>query len=311
MLGRLLIAAVAALALAGPARADTLRLPDGGEIAYETAGSGERTLILIHGYSFAKEIWDEVVPLIDQEWTVIAYDLRGFGDSSGASAYDHAAMSADLEGLMDALGLGSAVLAGHSLGGIFVQDFASAHPGRVDALVLLNAQARDQPPLGLSDAFRARIDAFGDAAANRAAFEAATPAYVRAENLGAGDMDALLAMNMRAETPALKGAFEHRLTARPLSPEAWARIDMPVLVVAATHDIVPFATAVGLLDSLPQAELAVIARSGHTPMWERPETFAEALRYLSGGALGARLGAQPDRSRNGPTTGPDAAAPMG
>ena len=283
MPGRFLIMG-AALALTAPAAAETARLPGGGEIAYETTGSGEDTLILIHGYSFSKEVWDKVAPLVAPGWTVHAYDLRGFGASDPSEAgYDYAAMSADLEGFMDALGVDSAVLAGHSLGGIFVQDFAGAHPERVDGLVLSNVQARDQPPLGMSDAFRARIDAFGDDAANRAAFEAATPAYFRADNLAPGDMEALLAMNMQAETPALKGAFENLLMAEPLPPEVWARIDMPVLVVASTHDIVPFAIAAGLLDSLPQASLAVIERSGHTPMWERPEAFAEALdAFLAG-----------------------------
>lgn len=122
-------------------------------------------------------------------------------------------------------------------------------------------------PLGMSQGFRARIGALGEKAGLRAAFEAGTPAYFMPGNLGDGDRDALLAMNVAADAEALGASFEHLLTAEAMAPEAWARVDMAVLVVASTHDIVPFGAAVGLLDSLPEA---VIVRSRHTPMWERP-----------------------------------------
>ena len=267
----------AMLAATAPAGAETVELPSGGTIAYDVSGSGDRTLILAHGYSFSKDVWERVTPLISDRWTVYAYDLRGFGDSDKPeTGYDYAAMGDDLAGFMDALRIESAVLGGHSLGGTLIQDVAAARPDRVEALVLANVQARDKPPLGMNDAFAARIAAWGDAEANRAAFERQTPVYFK-DPLPEPELERMLAINAKSATPALKAALTAFLTAGPLGPDAWANLDMPILVVASTHDIIPFSTAVGLLDSLPTARLAVIERSGHTPMWERPEAFAAAV----------------------------------
>lgn len=262
----------------------TVSLSGGGEIAYVQSGSGEQAVILIHGYSLSHAIWQRVTPLLADGLTVYAYDLRGFGASDKPdSGYTYAGMVADLAGFMDALDIGSAVLIGHSLGGIFIQDFAAAYPDRVDGLVLANVQARDKPPLGMNDNFRKRIDAWGDAATNRGIFEKVTPVYFKKGTLSDGDLEALVAMNMQSATPALKQAFEHLLTAPAMPAEDWGKLTMPVRVIASTHDIVPFAVSVGLLDSLPKSSLSVMERSGHTPMWEKPEAFASAVNdFLAG-----------------------------
>ncbi|MEM1045680.1 MAG: alpha/beta hydrolase [Pseudomonadota bacterium] len=263
---------------------ETVSLSSGGEIAYVKTGSGEKALILIHGYSLSHAIWQRVTPLLADGYTIYAYDLRGFGASDKPdSGYTYAAMVSDLAGFMDALQIRSAVLVGHSLGGIFIQDFAAAYPDRVEGLVLANVQARDKPPLGMNDNFRKRIDAWGDPDTNRGIFEKVTPVYFKKGTLTDSDLEALVAMNMQSATPALKQAFEHLLTAPALPPEAWAKLTMPVRVIASTHDIVPFTVSVGLLDSLPKSSLSVMERSGHTPMWERPEAFASAVNdFLAG-----------------------------
>lgn len=279
MLRRLILLGGFLLATAMPAAAETVDIGDGVSLAYTKAGSGEQTAILIHGYSFSKEIWSKIMPELARDMTVYAYDLRGFGDSTKTeSGYDYATMVADLKGFMDALDIERAALVGHSLGGVFIQDFAAAHPDRVSHLVMLNVQARNKPPLGMNDRFRERIDAWGSAETNAAIFEKATPVYFKKGSLTEAELAELVAMNSKSSTPALKQSFEHFLTAEPMPEADWAKIDMPVLIVASTHDIVPISVAAGLLDSLPQSEVVVIARAGHSPMWEKPEAVAEAIR---------------------------------
>jgi pimeloyl-ACP methyl ester carboxylesterase len=73
---------------------------------------------------------------------------------------------------MDAKKIPKAVLVGHSLGGIFLQDFAVAYPERVMALVLSNVQARHKDTGGkVPEGIAKRIAAYGDKEANRKIFE--------------------------------------------------------------------------------------------------------------------------------------------
>jgi pimeloyl-ACP methyl ester carboxylesterase len=267
-----------AMLLGGTALAESVILPNGVEISYEKHGDGERSLILIHGFSFAKEIWERVIPHIDAGWTIYAYDLKGFGDSSkAATGYDYPSMVAELDGFMDELGIESAVFAGHSLGGMMLQDFAVANPERVEGLVLSDVQARNEPPIGITEPFAQYLAAFGDEQTNRALFAAGTPMFFKAENLTPEDLNEIVSMNVKSPTVVLRQSFTNFLTAPAIEPADWAKLTEPTLVVATTHDVVDFSVAVHLLDTLPQADLVVIPRSGHTPMWEKPIEFAGAL----------------------------------
>jgi len=82
-------------------RSGTLPLP-GGHLVWELAGAGP-PVVLIHGFSLDRRMWDAVVPLLATNFTVIRYDLRGFGESSPMDlhfAYSHAE---DLAALLDHL----------------------------------------------------------------------------------------------------------------------------------------------------------------------------------------------------------------
>ncbi len=272
------LVAAALFALPAGAQAEKVKLKNGTTLNYRTAGSGGDTIVLVHGYSFSSKVWDKVIPKIAKGWKIYAYDMRGFGGSDKPEdGYTYKFMAEDLSQFMAELKISRAVLVGHSLGGIFLQDFATLYPGKTRALVLANAQARHLPPIGMKAVFKKRIDAYGSPDANRKIFVASTPRYFRKGNVTEEEMKVLIEINMQSGTAALKKAFTHLLTAPELSAERWARITMPVLIVTSTHDIVPFRVAVALSDAIPNSRLAVIGRSGHTPMWERPDRFAEVL----------------------------------
>src|SRR5262245_53335135 len=87
------------------------------ELYYEDHGSGP-PVVLIHGYPLSGRAWDKQVPvLLDDGCRVIAYDRRGFGQSSKpAGGYDYDTFAADLNALMEALDLRDVTLVGHSMG---------------------------------------------------------------------------------------------------------------------------------------------------------------------------------------------------
>jgi pimeloyl-ACP methyl ester carboxylesterase len=103
----------------------------------ETGDPAGPAVVLLHGGSSSGATWDRLaMALAAAGRHVIAPDLRGHGGSSRARDYPLAGYADDIAGLMDALGIGSAALAGHSLGGYAASLLAQRDPGRVTRLAL-------------------------------------------------------------------------------------------------------------------------------------------------------------------------------
>ena len=106
-------------------------------------GSGPAVLLL-HGYPQTHCIWHRVAPQLAKQYTVVAADLRGYGDSSKPaglpdhSNYSKRAMALDQVELMQALGLDSFYLVGHDRGGRVAHRLALDHPQRVKKLTVLD-----------------------------------------------------------------------------------------------------------------------------------------------------------------------------
>lgn len=113
------------------------------------AGAGGRPLLLVHGFTGAKEDFaDHVEALAREGWHVVAPDLRGHGASdapSGPDRYTLKTFALDVLALADALGWVRFVLLGHSMGGMVVQHVALEAPDRLAGLVLMDTSAS---PLG-------------------------------------------------------------------------------------------------------------------------------------------------------------------
>ncbi|NTW49853.1 MAG: alpha/beta hydrolase [Chlorobiales bacterium] len=111
---------------------------------YVEAGSGNKTLLLVHGVSSSLDIFDKVVPALSKNWRVLALDLLGFGESDKPANHDytlHVYANLLLEFLRKtgSLGEGKEVYAlGHSMGGKYVITLAIENHGVVDRLILSN-----------------------------------------------------------------------------------------------------------------------------------------------------------------------------
>ncbi|HEU5320549.1 MAG TPA: alpha/beta fold hydrolase, partial [Methylomirabilota bacterium] len=99
----------------------------------------DRTLVGIHGLTANHTCWLPMADHLAPDYRLIAYDLRGRGDSDKpAGGYDLAEHGRDLLGLLDHFGLERATLLGHSLGAHVAVRFAAHHPDRVARLVLFD-----------------------------------------------------------------------------------------------------------------------------------------------------------------------------
>ncbi len=96
-------------------------------------------LVCVHGLTANHTCWASVADLLSPAYRLIAYDLRGRGESDKPDkGYSLALHNEDLEGLLDHFGLKKAVLVGHSLGAHIALRFAAMHPERVAKLVLVD-----------------------------------------------------------------------------------------------------------------------------------------------------------------------------
>lgn len=263
----------------GYAGAETVTLDNGMVLNYETKGNGPVPIVFIHGYGFDAGVWSKVLDNLPEKYKAYAYDLRGFGDSSKPEqGYGLDDFVDDLKGFLDAMKISQAVLVGHSLGGIFLQDFATTYPDRVLALVLSNPQARHKDFGGkVPEGIARRLAAYGDREANREIFEKSLPRYFKAGNLSDEDLARFLDTALKSSTPALKESFAKIFTSPAIPEEKFALITMPTLIIGGTHDIVPFSVAVSLSEVIPQSRIFIVEGAGHVPMWEKPDRFSEGL----------------------------------
>jgi pimeloyl-ACP methyl ester carboxylesterase len=108
------------------------RARDGATIAYDVTGDGP-PLVLVHGITDCRRLWDPLVPAFAVDHRVIAVDLRGHGESARLPPYDPFTMADDLEAVIadtDAGADNPPLLVGHSLGGIVVTMYLAGHTAR-------------------------------------------------------------------------------------------------------------------------------------------------------------------------------------
>jgi haloacetate dehalogenase len=115
-----------------------VRVRDGVRIHYRRMGQGPG-MVLLHGFPQTGHLWRKVMPALAERFTVVAPDLRGYGDSDRpASGYDKRTMAADLADVIRALGIGPVILVGHDRGARVAHRFALDHPALLTHLVLLD-----------------------------------------------------------------------------------------------------------------------------------------------------------------------------
>jgi len=112
---------------------------NGLRLHYLISGKGD-PVILLHGYAETSRMWRPLIPGLAKSHTVIAPDLRGFGQSSKPiSGYDKKTMAQDIHALAMSLGYRHAIVVGHDIGLMVAYAYAAQYPTEVDRIVLMDA----------------------------------------------------------------------------------------------------------------------------------------------------------------------------
>ena len=266
---------------------------DGCTLDYRIDGpeSAAHTLVVLHGWSQSRAMFDRAIPALAERYRVISYDQRGHGESGKpATGARIARLASDLHELLDHLDVRSADLLGHSMGASVLWSYLDNHgTSRVDSLVIVDQPSACVTLPWMDDGQGKEAGAILDlAGAERfvAALLGPDQATVRrefltsmlTEDIPADDLERLYAENCKL--PADFGAkllLDHVMQDwRDLLPG----IDVPTLVIGGEVSHVDAASQEWTASQIPEARLRVFTRAeggAHFPFFEAPATFVAAL----------------------------------
>jgi 3-oxoadipate enol-lactonase len=257
---------------------------NGIEIYYELHGSeGAPWLVLSHSLACSVRMWDPQIEAFKSSYRILAYDMRGHGQTSApAGPYTLDLLADDVLGLVASLKVKSAIYCGLSIGGMIGQTIAIRGSGPFGRMVVADT-THAQPPEALKQwEDRIRIAetkgmaGLVDSTLERwftAPFRSSPAAKKIAEQIAAtpvagyvGCGRAIMGLNTTAK---LKG------------------IKLPLLAITGEQDLAaPGTRHIG--ETVPGAKLVVIPNASHIANIEQPEAFNRALREFLSSPASAR-----------------------
>ncbi|HEY7415501.1 MAG TPA: alpha/beta hydrolase, partial [Ktedonobacteraceae bacterium] len=229
---------------------------NGGLIHYEVAGEGEESIVLVHGLSESTRLWYRNLPMLAEHYRVYLVDLPGFG----AMRRFHRQFTLEgcapwLDRWMQAVGIETASLVGHSMGGYVCMSLAALRPEKIKRLVLVDSIGIP-PHLPVSrlvyPALRSIVRTI--------------PSFwlcIGYDYLRAGPAMVLRAAQQIVALDALA---------------VMSSLHIPTLIVwGENDDLVPFTFGRQMHQHLAGARLLVLPSTNHFCMYERPREFNSAL----------------------------------
>ena len=279
---------------AGCAQEGTVIPIEGGVMHYREFGQGKPLLVINGGPGMSSEGFTDLAQKLSFYQKVILYDQRGTGksklDKTDASTITMDLMVQDIEALRKHLKIEKWSILGHSFGGMLAAHYASAHPQRIDRLVMsssggidlgLQRYVQDTMDSKLTQTGRDSLALFnnrissGDSspATRNGRARALAPVYVYkksnipiiAKRLTEGDME----VNSLVWQDLRRINFDHS--------KSFANFGHPVLVIQGKNDILKMSTATAIAAAFPKSELVMLDKCGHYGWLDRPDAYFPAL----------------------------------
>ncbi len=239
-------------------------------------------VVLLHAGVADRRSWHGVAERLQPAISVVAYDMRGYGETSGVT-YGFSHLD-DLAAVLDQVAAGPVWLVGSSMGGEVALDAVLSMPERVAGLVLLAPAVSGAPEPSVFDAATDRLIRMWDAAQTSGEIDEINRVemwlWLDGPNAPEGRVagparELALAMN----SIALKNEIPEELGKSGMA--AWSRLEeitVPVSVACGDLDL-PFimARSKELADWLPRSRFQVLPGMAHLPYLEQPAVVAELI----------------------------------
>ncbi len=248
-------------------------------IPYQVEGDGP-AIVLINGATLPLAFWSPVAERLAAGARVIRFDQRNAGASDFAGSFSLLDVAADVDALLQALGIEQAVVAGHAWGGRVAQVFARDYPHRLRGLVVCGTGGQIPPDI---DPAWPREMAAARKAADRATWDDRMTRLYCAAGYARRDPDGFRATgDVIWNAPRVRAARPDMRIAP--SPSYWGRATAPALLIYAEED--RFGTPANARDlhaRLPGSRLEMLPDAGHFLVREQAGRVAELIAAFVGG----------------------------
>ncbi|MDX1991303.1 MAG: alpha/beta hydrolase [bacterium] len=248
---------------------------NGARLYYEVAGEGQ-PFLMVHAGIANKSMWDDQFAFFAQQYKVVRYDMRGYGQSLPvASEYQR---HEDIRALLDFLSIDHAILMGCSMGGGAAMNFALEYPQRADALIMVGSAPggfgyEDWSPSPLDEEMEAAYANSDIERVNEIGMQifvdgrGRTPDQVNPEmRRKIYDMNRIALQNeaqMGKDVPLPRSAADRI-----------SELKLPVLIVMGDLDEEYIERAASFMESnIPGAQKVVMQGTAHLPNMEFPDAF--------------------------------------
>lgn len=248
-------------------------------ISYDDFRSDLIPIILIHGFPFNKYSWQPQFDFLKKTNRVIAYDIRGFGNSSAdETEYSMDLFADDLMLFMDKLEIRKAIVCGLSMGGYILLNAVNRYPERFAAIVLCDTQCIADSPEAKENRYKA-IEQINKNGLHDFVQNFASVVFYKAPLKLIDEMkNGILTTSPKSIIKTLKA-----LALRKDMFFSLNKIAVPTLVLCGFQDAVtPLSQSQFLVEHIPNATLKSIDHAGHLSNIEQPDEFNQhLLRFIS------------------------------
>jgi len=247
---------------------------DGTQISYEVYGTGEPTLVFVHGWSCDARYWQKQIPEFAKNHKIILIDLAGHGHSGTTrEEYTMKAFGEDVRAVVEKTDSKNVILIGHSMGGTVIAEATSLMPNRVIGLICVDANENIEYPLSQEE-FEGMMAPFCEN------FQAGTKQFVQHMLIPTGDT--LLNEWIMADMPAASqsialSAMKELLTQSITGEAATIFDDIKVPVTVVKCDMWPV-NYEGNRRHMQSFEAIELKNTDHFLMLNRPDEFNKALQ---------------------------------
>jgi pimeloyl-ACP methyl ester carboxylesterase len=289
MIQKLLIAPVFVMAtLTGCETMEQFNLREGfapvpnGQLYYQMAGAGD-TVVLLHGIAGDHRHWDKQFELLASRFSVIRYDVRGWGQSTDPVIGSPFSDFSDLAALLNFLEVRSAHIVGWSFGSGIAFDFVTAYPDRAKSLVSVGPWVYGYHSNAIERWYE-RVSAIAEVAAAGGA-DAAANAFVDIGLEGTVFEESVDAFIRNVGSESSFWRFTHPSQEIALKPSAASQLnslEIPILVVTSEYDLPACRDMADFIVSNAQTtRLVLMEATGHLMHIEKSEEFnTEVLDFL-------------------------------
>jgi pimeloyl-ACP methyl ester carboxylesterase len=250
---------------------------NGARIFYQVAGQGT-PLLLIHGFPLSGQLYQGQLAGLSSRFQVITPDLRGFGKSQTPDANASIEVYAkDMLALLDRLGIQTAIIGGHSMGGQITLEMYKQQPARFAGMLLI-----DTNPTAASFVEKGEWQGYRQQGANAGVSSIVPiiePQLLTGVTRALDSATSTTMMNILAEA-SLNGVLGggQALATRPDYTSLLGSIKVPTLVLVGLEDpVYAFPVSQATRAAIPNAQLAVILGASHASIFERPSLANQAI----------------------------------